>query len=167
MLAVSLELLNPQIVSGFMDTAQAGGALEALALAAVLFLGLAIVGQIVAAADPYLAEGVGQAATNALRADLTAHCLSLDMPFHDARTPGEMIERVDGDVAALANFFSRFVLSLGASLLLLIGVLALLYREDWRIGVIFSLLSVIALAAIAQVPDVPALYVPARPHPTT
>src|SRR5260370_30358690 len=128
MLAVSLELLNPQIVSGFMDTAQAGGALEALALAAVLYLGIAIVGQMVAVGDTYLAESVGQAATNALRADLTTHCLDLDMPFHDARTPGEMIERVDGDVAALANFFSRFVLSLGASALMLLGVLGLLYR---------------------------------------
>ena len=96
--------------------------------------GVAFVGQIGAVVETYLAENVGQTATNALRADLTVHCLDLDMPFHDARTPGEMIERVDGDVAALANFFSRFVLSLSASALMLIGVIVLLYREDWRIG---------------------------------
>lgn len=158
-LGVGLELLNPQIVRGFIDTAQAGGALESLAAAATLYLGIALVGQLVAVADTYLAESVGQAATNALRADLTTHCLDLDMPFHNARTPGEMIERVDGDVAALANFFSRFVLSLGASALMLIGVLVLLYREDWRIGVVFTALSAVALVAMERVRDLGARYV--------
>jgi ABC-type multidrug transport system fused ATPase/permease subunit len=158
-LGVGLELLNPQIVRGFIDTAQSGGALEALAGAALLFIAIAIVGQIVAVADTYLAESVGQEATNALRADLTAHCLNLDMPFHDARTPGEMIERVDGDVAALANFFSRFVLSLGASGLMLVGVLVLLYREDWRIGAVFTVLSVLALLAMERVRNIGARYV--------
>jgi ATP-binding cassette, subfamily B, bacterial len=162
LLGVGLELLNPQIVRGFIDTAQAGGELEALAAAAVLYIGIAIVGQIVAVADTYLAESVGQSATNALRADLTAHCLDLDMPFHDARTPGEMIERVDGDVAALANFFSRFVLSLGASALMLVGVLVLLYREDWRIGVVITVLSAAALVAMERVRDMGARYVRVR-----
>jgi ATP-binding cassette, subfamily B, bacterial len=161
-LGVGLELLNPQIVRSFIDTAQAGGALDALAGAAVLYIGIAIVGQIVAVADTYLAESVGQEATNALRADLTSHCLDLDMPFHDERTPGEMIERVDGDVAALANFFSRFVLSLAASALMLVGVLALLYREDWRIGLVFTLLSAAALLVMERVRDLGARYVRVR-----
>ena len=161
-LGVGLELLNPQIVRGFIDTAQRGGALETLAGAALLYIGIALLGQLVAVADTYLAESIGQEATNALRTDLTAHCLGLDMPFHDAHTPGEMIERIDGDVAALANFFSRFVLSLGASALMLAGVLVLLYREDWRIGLVFSVLSVAALLAMERVRDMGAGYVRAR-----
>ncbi len=159
LLGVGLELVNPQIVRAFIDTARAGGARETLLGAALLYLGIALVGQLVAVADTYLAENVGQEATNALRVDLVAHCLSLDMPFHDARTPGEMIERVDGDVAALANFFSRFVLSLGASALMLVGVLVLLFREDWRIGGVFTLLSVAALFAMERVRDLGARYV--------
>lgn len=162
LLGVGLELLNPQIVRAFIDTAQAGGALETLARAAMLYIGIALVGQVIAVADTYFAESVGQEATNALRADLTAHCLSLDMPFHDAHTPGEMIERVDGDVAVLANFFSRFVLSLGASALMLIGVLVVLYREDWRIGAVFTVLSATALLAMERVRAMAARYVRAR-----
>jgi ABC-type multidrug transport system fused ATPase/permease subunit len=54
----------------------------------------------------YLSTEVGFRATNALRADLARHCLALDMAFHNERTPGEMIERIDGDVTALSNFFS-------------------------------------------------------------
>jgi ATP-binding cassette, subfamily B, bacterial len=161
-LGVGLELLNPRIVRAFIDTAQAGGALDTLVALALLSIGVALVGQVVAVADTYLAESVGQEATNALRADLTAHCLDLDMPFHDARTPGEMIERIDGDVAALANFFSRFVLSLGASALMLVGVLALLAREDWRIGAVFTVLSLAALLAMERVRDLGARYVRAQ-----
>ncbi len=60
----------------------------------------------------YLGENVAWTATNALRAELAWHCLNLDMSFHNDHTPGEMIERIDGDVTELANFFSQFVVTL-------------------------------------------------------
>jgi ATP-binding cassette subfamily B protein len=69
-----------------------------------------------------------------LRADLALHCLKLDMSFHKKYKPGELIERVDGDVNQLANFFSQLVVRLGANLLLAAGVLVLLAWQDWRIG---------------------------------
>ena len=81
-LGVGFELLNPQIVRAFIDTAQSGGSPQVLAAAAVLYIGVALVGQVVAVADTYLAESVGLASTNALRVDLTAHCRSLGLPFH-------------------------------------------------------------------------------------
>ena len=34
------------------------------------------------------------------------------MSFHNDHTPGELIERIDGDVTELATFFSQFVLNL-------------------------------------------------------
>jgi ATP-binding cassette subfamily B protein len=131
---VGLQLASPQIARYFIDTAQAGGALEALALAGALYLGAAVLANAVTVAETYAAEQVGWSATNALRLDLVRHALGLDMAFHDARTPGELIERIDGDVAQLANFFSRFVLRLLGSALMLVGALLLLLREDWRIG---------------------------------
>ena len=87
-----------------------------------------------AVAETYVAENVSWAATNALRADLVAHLLRLDASFHTAHTPGELIERVDGDVATLARFFSRFVVYVLGNGILILGVLALLFHVDWRIG---------------------------------
>src|SRR5206468_3804373 len=87
-------------------------------------------------------------ATNALRADLTLHCLKLDMSFHKAHTPGELIERVDGDIAMLSNFFSRFVFYVLGRVLLLIGIIALTFTVDWRNGLlllVFALLIIIFL----------------------
>src|SRR5260370_27556469 len=60
--------------------------------------------------------------------------LRVDARCHTAHTPGELIERVDGDVATLARFFSRFVVSVLGNGLLLLGVLGLLYHVDWRVG---------------------------------
>jgi ATP-binding cassette, subfamily B, bacterial len=59
------------------------------------------------------------------------HCLTLDMSFHNSRTPGELIDRVDGDVGNLSNFFSRFVVDLLGSGLLLMGVLVVLLIGVW------------------------------------
>jgi len=44
--------------------------------------------------------------------------LNLDLPFHKAHTPGELIERIDGDVSTLANFFSQFTIKVAANGLL-------------------------------------------------
>src|SRR5439155_599684 len=69
------------------------------------------------------------------------------LSFHHRHGPGELIERLDGDVSILANFFSRFVLRLVGSAALLLGILILLFREDWRIGLV--LLGFSAVTAVA------------------
>src|SRR3712207_3406446 len=81
--SIGLQLLNPQIVRYFIDTALARGAPERLILAAVGFLGAALLLQAVAVAATYVGEDVGWTATNRLRADLMLHCLRLDMGFHN------------------------------------------------------------------------------------
>ena len=161
-LGVALQLLNPQIVRAFIDTAQAGGAQSTLVGAALLFLGVAVATQVAGVAEAYVAADVGWRATNALRLDLARHCLGLDPGFHHAHTPGELIARVDGDVSTLANFLSRFVLLVLGSLLLLVGVLALLFREDWRLGLLFTLLSAVGLAASFWVRRITSRYAAAQ-----
>ena len=49
----------------------------------------------------YRVQQVAWTATNALRIDLVAHLVGLDLGFHKTHPPGELIERVDGDVDAL------------------------------------------------------------------
>lgn len=141
--SVGLQLANPQVVRRFLDTVETGSGLDRLFGAAALFMGIAIVRQLMRIGVAYVGENVAWTATNLLRADLALHCLKLDMSFHKKYKPGELIERVDGDVNQLANFFSQLVVQLGANLLLVIGVLALLTWQDWRIG-----LSVTAVAGI-------------------
>ncbi|MCL4506372.1 MAG: ABC transporter ATP-binding protein/permease [Chloroflexi bacterium] len=148
---IALSLYNPQILKYFIDSATTGAPLQSLIGAGVLYTLIAIVGQLATVAESYIGENIGLIATNQMRADLTLHALSLDPSFHNAHTPGEMIERVDGDVATLGNFFSRFVIRIVANGLLLIGVLILLFQIDWRVGAslcLFTAISFIGLSAL-------------------
>lgn len=62
-----------------------------------------------------------------------------------------MVERIDGDVNVLANFFSQFAIDLLGNLALMAGVLALLTREDWRLGLGMALFALVALAVLLRI----------------
>jgi ATP-binding cassette, subfamily B, bacterial len=149
--AIGMQVVTPLVASRFIDQATSGAALRDLIYLALLTVALALAGQVMAVAETYVAENVSWAATNALRADLVAHLLRLDAPFHTAHTPGELIERVDGDVTTLARFFSRFVVYVLGNGLLVVGVLGLLFHVDWRIGLGMSAFVVLALIALLRI----------------
>jgi ATP-binding cassette subfamily B protein len=136
--SIGLQLVGPQLLRYFIDSAILGVPLETLTGTAVVFVGVALLNQLVTAEAQYVGESVAWRATNALRADLTLHCLQLDLGFHKARTPGELIERIDGDVTALSGFFSRFVIDVLGNLLLVVGILIVVARENAIAGVVLT-----------------------------
>lgn len=155
-----LSVINPQLVRLFIDAAfaagtqtaaQAGETARTLAWAALAFLGIGLVQQALSAYATYVSNDVGWAATNRLRAALALHCLRLDMTFHNARTPGELIERIDGDVSALANFFSAFTVRILGSVLLLLGVVVMLWREDWRVAALLLVFTLAVFVALERI----------------
>lgn len=151
---IALQLISPQIIRNFIDSALAGAAMVVLTRLALWFMSLALIQQIVSVVARYLSENIAWKATNTLRNDLADHCLHLDLSFHNAHTPGEMIERLDGDVTALSNFFSQFLIYIASSIVLLVGIMALLFREDWRAGLAISIFSIIALAVMGRFRDI-------------
>lgn len=129
----------------------AGGALVGLA---GVFLAVALGTQLLGGAATVLGAAVGWTATNLLRRDLVEHCLALDMTFHAARTSGEMIERVDGDVTALSDFFAQFAVRVLGGLLLLVGILVVLWLENPWIGLaltLFTLAEIVAMVALRDI----------------
>ncbi|MEF3304022.1 ABC transporter ATP-binding protein [Paenibacillus sp. GYB003] len=146
-----MQLVNPQLIRYFIDSAQGADSNRALWIAAALFIGVSLVQQIVAVAAAYIGENVGWIATNKLRGDVADHCLRLDMSFHKSHTTGSIIERVDGDINALANFFSNFVIALFGNLLLVVGILVLLMREGWIVGTGMAVFVVLAIYAIQYI----------------
>jgi len=152
--STGLSLVAPQMMRRFIDTAIAtaskyppnllapdvSGAspnrVAPLTHLALAYLGIALLKQLARLAITYLGETTAWTATNGLRRDLTAHCLQLDMSFHKTHTPGELIERLDGDVGTLATFFSVLAVQLVSSVLLAAGILVALAIEDWRVGLV-------------------------------
>jgi len=147
---IGLQLANPQIAKLFIDEAQAQKPFDRLVLIALLFIVVALLTHAAAVAETYVAENLGWRTTNALRVDLTRHVLGLDASFHAEHTPGNLIERIDGDISAIADFFARFVVHVVGNSVFLIGVLVLLLLEDWRVGGVLTLCAVAALVFMSR-----------------
>ncbi|MBT3275146.1 MAG: ABC transporter ATP-binding protein [Spirochaetales bacterium] len=148
MLSIVLQLINPQILRYFIDAARKSAALKDLSYAAILFIGLSLLNQGLVVAMTIIGNNIAWTATNELRADVAEHCLSLKMSFHNEHTPGEMIERIDGDINALGNFFSQFALQIVGNAVLVVGIIAVTFREEPRAGLamlVFTLLAIIIL----------------------
>jgi ATP-binding cassette subfamily B protein len=160
--SIGLRIIAPQIMRSFIDSALAGEALSTLTWTAIAFISIALIQQGVAIGVTYLGENVAWTATNALRAELAEHAVHLDMRFHNDHTPGELIERIDGDVTELATFFSQFALNLIANGLLLVGILIALFLEDWRIGVALTVFSILTLTILGKVKDIAVPHQKAR-----
>jgi ABC-type multidrug transport system fused ATPase/permease subunit len=148
---ITFQVVNPQLIRAFLDRASEGGDLSELLPLAAGFTVLAVGHQMLNVAATYFAEQVGWAATNEMRARLAAHVLDLDMGFHKTTTPGELIERIDGDVTTLSNFFSRFVIYVLGNMVLVFGVLILLWREAVAVGLGITLFAAAALAAMIRI----------------
>lgn len=147
-LNVGLQIYNPQIIRNYLDSVANLASIEVLSRAALMFIVIAIIQEVIYMANVYFSTDLAWAATNDLRFSLMRHCVSLDMTFHNQYKPGQMIERVDGDVNALSNFFSAFALLIFSNILLLGGVLVTLLLENLVIGLAFTGISLIALTSM-------------------
>ncbi|MEQ4209820.1 ABC transporter ATP-binding protein [Actinopolymorpha sp. B9G3] len=130
----ALPLAGPQVLRMFIDNAVLARPAPLLALLAGGFLAVSLVHHVVAVAVSYASTRLAWVATNALREELARHVLELDLSFHDEHSPGELIERTDGDVTAVSSFVTSLVVQVVGSLLTLLGVLAVVFLEDWRVG---------------------------------
>ncbi|MCB0049214.1 MAG: ABC transporter ATP-binding protein, partial [Caldilinea sp.] len=121
---------------------------------ALLYLLVGLAQHGAALATVALSLDVGWRATNALRADLLRHVLGLDMTFHKAYTPGALIERVDGDVSALGDFFAQFLVRVAANVLLIAAILVIVLRTNALAGaalLVYTVLTVIVLVFVQRI----------------
>jgi len=147
---IAARLINPQIIRAFLDNALAGAPLESLLRDGALFMLIAAATQCLTVANLYVSESVAWTATNGLRRDVFRHLLGLDLAFHKGHTPGELAERIDSDVDALSNFFARFALNVIGNGVLAVGILLLLFREGWQLGVGGALFAVGGLVVLVR-----------------
>lgn len=148
LLTVGFQLGIPQVLRLFLDAVTAQVGWGEVVRVATFYIVAAFALRGIQVGENYLAELVAWKATNALRIDLVRHCLGLDLSFHLTHTPGELIERIDGDVGMLNNFFSRFVLVLITNALVAVGVIGILATIDWRLGLLYAGFAGLYVAAV-------------------
>jgi ATP-binding cassette, subfamily B, bacterial len=147
---IGLQVATPLIVRGFVNRAIAHARSDLVDLG-LLYIGAVLVQQVCSVVSTYASQQLGWLTTNQLRADLMGHCLSLDAEFHRSRTPGEMIERIDGDMNGLSVFFGEFLMQVLGGLLLLVGVLVAVWIQSRLAGAVLSVLAVVALSLMTAV----------------
>ena len=151
LLASLASLASPQLVKRFLEEAQSDASFSHLVITALVIIGLALLGQVFALGQAWLGELVAGRSTNRLREDLARHCLGLDMGFHKAHKPGELLERVDGDVNETRTFFSSLLTDIFATVPLFIGVIVCLSIEDWRLGAGAFLVTGVAIIVFPRI----------------
>jgi len=148
LVSTACQLINPQLVQQFIDTAAAQGAISTLLTLAGIYLLIAVFTQFITVAISYVGNDISWRATNTLRGDLLRHCLGLDMHFHNRKTPGEMIERIDGDVTGMSNFFAMFIAQVIGSFILLIGILGYMFTVNWPIAAVMTVFTFLSIGSM-------------------
>lgn len=133
-LASGLSLAGPLVVRRIVDLAQAGTTAAQLTSLAFLFLGLAVATQLITVVVSWFATITAWHTTNQIRLQLASHVLGLDHEFHRRHTPGELIQRVDGDVTSVSDFLGRVVPRVVGAVAMVVGMLVVLTVVDWRLA---------------------------------
>jgi ATP-binding cassette, subfamily B, bacterial len=149
--SIGFQLVTPQLVHMYIDRAISPRTARQATTLAVLYMGAVVIQQVFRVAAAWMGEILGWLTTNELRADLMAHCLALDPQFHATHPPGELIERVDGDLEGLSLFFSQFLLNMLGSILLLIAVIVVVWVQSTLAGVVLTIFAVAGIGAITAV----------------
>lgn len=131
----ALLLAGPLVIRRIVDQATTGASTGELQRLALLFLAIVVVGQFVEIVVVRSATVGAWRTTNQLRLDMTNHVLGLDHEFHRRHTPGELIQRVDGDVTSVSDLLGRVVPKALGAALLIAGMVVVVMVIDWRIGV--------------------------------
>lgn len=143
------QLLTPEVLRRFIDSSMSSAPpVEVWRLVGV-YVALAVAGQLTAVLLVYVTTRFAWRSTNSLRVDLVIHCLRQDPEFFQRIPPGELVERIDGDATRLAGVMSGLLLEALAQSLLAIGIVAALFRLDWRFGLLYAPF-VLAMVAVLR-----------------
>nr|WP_245946651.1 ABC transporter ATP-binding protein [Paenibacillus cellulosilyticus] len=155
---IVIQIIQPQITRFIIDSALSNQSFRSIITAAMLFLLIVLFNLLINVVIGTLAETIGWSTTNDMRVSLFRICLGQDMVYQQKRTPGEMIERLDGDVSTLARFFSNLSIQFIGNALLLIGILSMIFIENWLVGLCFTCFTVVLFAIFRKLRSISSLH---------
>lgn len=163
--SVSLKFMLPRLAGSYLDGLNSGQITLAIPIFYILFT---IIRELLNVISTFISEAIGWHASNRMRLVLFRHTVSLDMDYHKKNLSGEIIERIDGDVSFLANFFSTFFINLIGSLLMIGGILVYFYFHSIELGILFTIiLAGIMLIFYLPRKKITSLYMQMREAETT
>ncbi|MEA3020384.1 MAG: ATP-binding cassette, subfamily bacterial [Actinomycetota bacterium] len=156
---MGLRLATPVLLGRFVDDATNGKPTSALTHLALLYIAAALVAECLQLAVIWGSVKLSWRAGNRLRERLAHHALRLDLSWHARHSPGQLIERIDGDVEAMGIFFANVVVEVLGNAVLVVGMVVVAFVIDVRAGAV--LLAIVVLGTTLLVRQ-RAAAVPAR-----
>ena len=158
LVAMGLRLAMPALLGRFVDDAIAGEPLDALTTLALAYVGAALTAEVLQLTVVWASVRLSWRAGNRLRERLSAHALRLEMAWHGRHSPGQLIERIDGDVEAMVLFFTGVVVHVVGNAVLIAGMLVVAFVIDPWAGALLLVTAVAGGAVmvrlrVAAVPD--------------
>jgi len=136
--SMALRLSLPLLLGRFADDALAGRPAENLTRLALLYVGVALVSEALGLGVVWGSVRLSWRAGNRLRERLAAHALRLEQAWHGHHSPGQLIERIDGDVEAMVVFFSGIAIEIAGNVALIAGMLVVATVIDPWSGLILA-----------------------------
>jgi ABC-type multidrug transport system fused ATPase/permease subunit len=141
--AMALRLTLPLLLGRFADDALAGRPASALTALALAYVAAALGSAGLDLVVVWWSARLSWRAGNRLRERLAAHALRLEQAWHGRHSAGQLIERIDGDVEAMAVFFASIAVQIAGNVALILGMLVVASVIDPWAGLV---LTVTALA---------------------
>ena len=146
----ALMIAGPLVVRRIVDTAADGTTASEVTRLAVIFLAIAALAQLLSVTVAWLATVAAWRTTNDLRLTMTRHVLGLEHEFHRTHRPGELIQRVDGDITSVSEFLGQVVTKAAGAAMLVGGMVIVLSVIDWRLGLGMAVYVALAMAVIVS-----------------
>jgi ATP-binding cassette, subfamily B, bacterial len=143
LVALAMRLAMPAMLGWFVDSAIGGRPLSLLTSIAVTYVIIALVAEGLQLGVTYGAVDLSWRAGNRLRERLARRALRLEMGWHGQHSPGKLIERIDGDVEALATFFANVLVHVVGNVILMVGMLAVAFLINPWAGLLLTVASLV------------------------
>ncbi|WP_305971741.1 MULTISPECIES: ABC transporter ATP-binding protein [unclassified Mameliella] len=114
------------------DDVFVGGNTDALVWVGLAVMAIFFVRAVASIVQKVLLTRVSQMSMGDIRQDLLEHLMRLDPGFHQEHGPGYLIQRVEGDVNAIAKVWSTLVTGAGRDVVALISLFGVALAIDWR-----------------------------------
>ncbi len=147
--AAALGVLPPLAVRGILDQAIPGRNLPLLYYYVGAIIGLTLLTGLISLLQNYINARVGESIIFDLRNDLFQHLQKMSLPFYTSTRAGEIVSRINNDVAAVQGVATATLIAIVSNVLTVIATVTVIFAMNWRL----ALLSVII---------VPGLYLPTR-----
>jgi ATP-binding cassette, subfamily B, bacterial len=148
--AMGLRLCLPVLLGFFADEALGGAGTEVLTRLAGAYVAAALTAHLLDLAVVWAAARVSWRVGNALRERLAAHALRLEQAWHGRHSPGQLIERIDGDVEAMAVFFAGIAVHLVGNVVLVAGMVAVATAIDPWTGLALGVTAMVGAAVMVR-----------------